>query len=146
MKISYRVKSGTGKTWTQSGLSLYEGAAIPGHRFSSLSVPSKCRFCGVEEVVDVVSDLQEKRIKIIFFILYILLNFTCDTWQNRCSCNYTLDLNHHNLPRMKLRRLNQLERNPILVFYTFVLNQETAIDPHPFHYPSLPSSENIRIS
>ena len=72
MKISYRVKSGTGKTWTQSGLSLYEGAAIPGHRFSSLSVPSKCRFCGVEEVVDVVSDLQEKRIKIIFFILYIL--------------------------------------------------------------------------
>ena len=61
MEISYRVKSGTGKTWTQSGLSLYEGAAIPGHRFSSLSVPSKCRFCGVEEVVDVVSDLQEKK-------------------------------------------------------------------------------------
>ena len=52
-----QAKSGTGKTWTQSGLSLYKGADIPGHRFSSLSVPSKCRFCGVEEVVDVVSDL-----------------------------------------------------------------------------------------
>ena len=73
MKISYRVKSGTGKTWTQSGLSLYEGAAIPGHRFSSLSVPSKCRFCGVEEVVDVVSDLQEKELRLLFgYSIYCL--------------------------------------------------------------------------
>ena len=76
MKISYRVKSGTGKTWTQSGLSLYEGAAIPGHRFSSLSVPSKCRFCGVEEVVDVVSDLQEKKeLRLFFDTLYTVCKF-----------------------------------------------------------------------